>query len=196
MRVVWNQLQKPFERRTIIAALPREKELTEGGTAQIDSKIDEMITGAQRHVWIKAPAEMIVPRLPMLTETANRGVQIILIVFGEDESALRADPRFTVFLHEGRGAHRGASDVVFTMTVDSESFIIASYTADASASFANNPSLVYVVETMITHEVYLAEMYSKIGPTLDSLFGEHLSALREKYRPADMGLRLAKKQTE
>ncbi|RCJ09027.1 hypothetical protein DDK22_07865 [Cupriavidus necator] len=155
-----------------------------------------MITGAQRHVWIKAPAEMIVPRLPMLTETANRGVQIILIVFGEDESALRADPRFTVFLHEGRGAHRGASDVVFTMTVDSESFIIASYTADASASFANNPSLVYVVETMITHEVYLAEMYSKIGPTLDSLFGEHLSALREKYRPADMGLRLAKKQTE
>lgn len=164
------------------------------GTAKIDSKIDEMIASAQRHIWIKAPVEMIAPRLEMLKEAADRGAQIIMIAFGDDEKPLRDDPRFTVFLHEGRGAHRGASDVVFTMTVDSESFIIASYTADASASFASNPSLVYVVETMITHEVYLAEMYSKIGPTLDSMFGEHLSALRQKYRPADMGLRLAKKK--
>ncbi|WP_155301316.1 hypothetical protein [Cupriavidus necator] len=52
------------------------------------------------------------------------------------------------------------------------------------------------MKTKITHEVYLAEMYSKVGPTLDSLSGELLSALREKYRPADMKLRQAKKQTE
>lgn len=162
------------------------------GQDAVTSQIEEMMGAAQRHIWIKAPTEMIQGHLPRLIEAAERGVSIILIVFGDDETPLRVHPAFTVFLHEGRGTHRGASGVVFTMTVDSESFIIASFTDQVNASFASNPSLVYVVETMILHEIYIAEMYQKIGPALDSMFGEHLGHLRAKYRPSDMGQALSR----
>ncbi len=158
------------------------------GEQAVHEKINELIQAANRNIWIKGPSDLIKNHLPHLKAAAIRGVNVILIIFGEDDDSLRVHPNIKVFLHEGRGANRGASHVVLTLTSDGSSFIIASFTDPVTASYARNASIVYVVETMILHEIYLAEMYSKIGPALDSMFGEHLGLLRNKYRPKTMGL--------
>jgi hypothetical protein len=51
------------------------------------------------------------------------------------------------------------------------------------ASFARDYSIVYVIETLLLHEVYLAEIHSAFGDQLESKFGRQLGRLRRKYRP-------------
>lgn len=157
------------------------------GEHQVRMKIDAVISEAKRHVWIKAPVRLLDAHLPSLEAAARRGVQVILVVFGKDHQRLAVHRDMQVFLHEGTGKNRGASDVMFTMSCDSSSIMIASFSADASASFSQNRSIIYTVETLILHEIYLAEMYAKIGSLLDDTFGKHLGKLRGKYRPRDMG---------
>lgn len=157
------------------------------GEKEVRAKIEATIGLAHRHIWIKAPVRLIEPHLPTLVDAAERGVEVILVVFGEAREKLAVHKRIKVFLHEGTGKNRGASDVMFTMSCDSSSVMIATFAAEASASFSQNRSIVYTVETLILHEVYLAEIYARIGPLLDDTFGKHLGQLRGKYRPTDMG---------
>lgn len=158
------------------------------GAEEVRAKIEALIAEAQESVWIKAPDRLIKPYLPVLCAAAERGVQVILIVFGDDPAPLRVHPKMAVFLHEGDGIKRGAADVLFTLSTDFAGVMIATHhpSRGVSASYARNRSIVYVVQTMFTHEFYLAEIYAKIGPVLDANFGKELAALRRKYRPAQM----------
>lgn len=157
------------------------------GEKDVRAKADATIRGATQHVWIKGPIHLIAPHLEALTAAARRGIDVILIVFGDDVQTLGAHKRIKVFPHEGTGVNRGASDVMFTMSCDSASVMIASFSAGVSGSFSQNRSIVYTVETLILHEVYLAEMYGSMGAELDKTFGKHLGKLRARYRPRDMG---------
>jgi sugar-specific transcriptional regulator TrmB len=157
------------------------------GEKQVRAKIDAIISEAKRHIWIKAPVRLLDAHLPALKAAARRGIQVILIVFGKQHQGLAVHKGIQVFLHEGTGTNRGASDVMFTMSCDSSSIMIAAFSVEASASFSQNRSIVYTVETLILHEFYLAEMYARIGSLLDETFGKHLGKLRAKYRPRDMG---------
>lgn len=157
------------------------------GQKQVAAKLVDLIETSALRIWLKGPLDILLEYKGELIAAADRGVKVTLIVFGDDISPLEGHKNFTVFLHEGRGTNRGASNVVLTVTADSQSFMIASFTNDLHASYGRNPSIVYVVETMILHEIYLAEMYAKIGPTLDDLFDAHFGKLRSKYRPPDMG---------
>ncbi|KQX31964.1 TrmB family transcriptional regulator [Variovorax sp. Root434] len=157
------------------------------GKKPVSAKLHEMIESSTDRIWLKGPLDILMGYRDALIAAAQRNVKVTLIVFGDDIAPLGRHKNLTVFLHEGRGANRGASKVVLTVTADGSSFMIASFTDDLHASYGRNPSIVYVVETMILHEIYLAEMYASIGPTLDDLFDEHFGKLRSKYRPSDMG---------
>lgn len=161
------------------------------GAAEVQGKIEALIGEATQSVWIKAPDHLIAPYLPALAAAAERGVQVILIVFGADPAPLQAHPKMTVFLHEGDGIKRGAADVLFTITTDFAGVMIATHhpSRGVSGSYARNRSIVYVVQTMFTHEFYLAEIYAKVGPVLDATFGKELASLRQQYRPAQMNER-------
>ena len=109
---------------------------------------------------------------------------VFLILFGKSVSGLKPHKRIQLIPHEGDGEPHGSpSDQMLTVTVDSKGMLIASFAGKAKASFTRDYSIVYVIETLLLHEVYLAEIHAAFGRQLDSRFGRQLSRLRRKYRP-------------
>lgn len=158
------------------------------GEAEVNAKLGAMIEGACKHLWLKGPVALMAPYAGLLAAAARRGVVIRLIVFGAAVPGLKAHPRIQVVLHEGDGKPHGPpSDRMLTATADSSSMLIASYAEQAQASYARDYSIVYVIETLLLHEIYLAEIYAALGQTLDAKFGAQLGKLRRKYRPAARG---------
>lgn len=160
------------------------------GADVVHAKLTELIAQARAHILIKAPEERIAPLGPTLKAAAGRGVSVKIVAFGADLASLRTHPRVTIFPHEGDGQrHATAADVLFTMTVDSESAIIVSHaSADTVGSFARNASIVYVLETLLLHEIYFAEIFAAFGPQLEKRYGKRLMKLRSKHRPRNREL--------
>jgi sugar-specific transcriptional regulator TrmB len=154
------------------------------GEAEVHAKLMAMIESAREHVWLKAPVELIEPYAALLSAAARRGVVIRLIVFGDRIAGLKAHPRIQVVPHEGDGKPHGPpSNRMLTATADSSDMLIASYAGNARASYARDYSIVYVIETLLLHEIYLAEIHAAMGKQLDAKFGTQLGKLRRKYRP-------------
>jgi sugar-specific transcriptional regulator TrmB len=159
------------------------------GESEVHAKVASLISGAQSRVWIKAPARLVQPFMSLVTQVAARGVEVILILFDADIDAFRRHAGVTAFLHEGDGSSHGtAADVMLTMAVDSRDVVIASHSGEPLASHARNPSLVYVIQTLLLHEIYLCEIFDAVGPELIARFGDRLLKLRRKYRPRGMEL--------
>ncbi len=154
------------------------------GDHEVQAKLTDMIGHAREHIWLKGPVALIEPHAGTLTAAARRGVMVFLIVFGKSVSGLKPHKRIQLIPHEGDGEPHGPpSDRMLTLAVDSKSMLIASFAGTAKASFARDYSIVYVIETLLLHEVYLAEIHAVFGGQLDSRFGRQLSRLRRKYRP-------------
>ncbi len=154
------------------------------GDEDVRRKLTEMIECARDHIWMKAPVGLIEPHAEVLTRAARRGVMVRLIVFGKAVSGLKPHKRLQLIPHEGDGEPHGPpSDRMLTATVDSQGMLIASFSGTAKASFARDYSIVYVIETLLLHEVYLAEIHAAFGSELESRFGHQLGRLRRKYRP-------------
>jgi HTH-type transcriptional regulator, sugar sensing transcriptional regulator len=156
------------------------------GRRQVVAKISDLLAQARNEVWIKAAPQLLEPVLAQVREVADRGVKVKLILFGSPPEPLRSHPHVTVFAHEGEGTPRAVSDLLFTMTVDLDGVLIASFTGDATGSYTRNPSIIYVMQVYLLHEMYLADIYAVLGDDLDRHFGKDLSKLRAKYRPHNM----------
>ena len=155
------------------------------GADEVLVKLLELIEGAREHIWIKAPAALIEPYREALVKAARRRVMVRLIVFGDDFATLRAHPRIKVFPHEGDGQPHGtAADFLLTATFDSDGMMIVTHTANVVGSYARDQSIIYVIQTLLLHEIYFAEIYAAFGPQLEARFGKRLAFLRRKYRPA------------
>lgn len=154
------------------------------GEEDVRRKLADMIEHARDHIWMKGPVGLIEPHAAVLAAAARRGVMVRLIVFGKAVAGLKPHKRLQLIPHEGDGEPHGPpSDRMLTATVDSEGMLIASFSGAAKASFARDYSIVYVIETLLLHEVYLAEIHAAFGNQLESRFGRQLRRLRRKYRP-------------
>lgn len=154
------------------------------GEDEVRRKLTDMIEHARDHIWMKGPVGLIEPHAVALTDAARRGVMVRLIVFGKTIAGLKPHKRLQLIPHEGDGEPHGPpSDRMLTATVDSQGMLIASFSGAAKASFARDYSIVYVIETLLLHEVYLAEIHAAFGSQLESRFGRQLGRLRRKYRP-------------
>lgn len=159
------------------------------GETEVRSKLTEMIDGASEHVWLKGTVALIAPHVRALAAAARRGVTVRLIVFGKSVPGLKPHRCIQIVPHEGDGEPHGPpSDAMLTATADSSSMLIASFMKATSASFARDYPVIYVIETLLLHEIYLAEIHAAFGPQIDSRFGKQLGKLRRKYRPRGRGL--------
>jgi sugar-specific transcriptional regulator TrmB len=154
------------------------------GAHEVHDKVIELIASAREQVWIKASAARIEPYCDALGEAARRGVKIRLVAFGKDLALLRGHPDIQVFPHEGDGKSHGVvPDALLTATFDNEGMMIVSHTGKVVGSYARDPSIIYVIQTLLLHEIYFAEIYAALGPQLEARFGKRLEKLRRKYRP-------------
>lgn len=159
-----------------------------GANPAVTKAISEMIAEARSTIHIKTVDNLASPFLEDLCRRAHQGVEITIVGSGDDWGVLRDCPNTQIIPHEGTGSVPSAPhQVLLTMTVDSARMLIASFNEPARAYIAMDGTVVYVVQTMILHEVYLAEIYRSLGPEMLERAGVSFQALRQRFRPVTLG---------
>jgi sugar-specific transcriptional regulator TrmB len=156
----------------------REFVLNIEGEEQVAAKISEMIRAAKLHVWIKAHEDVVDAHRADLRDAANRGVSIMIILFGKDGRRFRFSDRVRVYLHEANGVRIGNADNLFTIATDFTTALTAQMHGVVHAAHTRNPAIVTMAETLIRHDMYLAEIFAKFGDRITQAFGPHMRQLR------------------
>ncbi len=157
------------------------------GKVEILRKISEMIKAAKEHVWLKGTAASLQPLLPEIKKAAWRGISVVIVVFSDSVEPFQCGGNCQVFLHEANGVILGGADNFLTVTTDSNKALIAKVKGELEAAYSENYPFVYMVDVMIKHEIYLAEIMNRFGDEIEKEFGAGLIALREIYNPTPPG---------
>lgn len=158
---------------------------TIAGERNVHAKIAEMIGRARDHVWIKADEESLDTQRDALAAAGRRGVEVLIILFGGSPERYRFGRKGTVYLHEANGMRIGFSDNLFTLAIDFVEALTASVRGDVYGAYTRNEAVVRMAETLIRHDVYLAEIFEHFGPEIDARFGPHLLSLRRRHFSPD-----------
>lgn len=155
------------------------------GDKNIHAKIGEMMDRARQHIWIKAPHQLLESHIPALNRAAKRGVRTVLVLFGEKDclSRFAFGRNSRAYLHEGTGVMIGPAHQLITVTIDFEEALTANTGASGHGAFTRSAPVVHMAESLLRHEVYLAEIFLKFGPQIEGTFGPALVKLREEYLP-------------
>lgn len=151
------------------------------GANKVNAKIAEMIETASLHVWIKAHESIIEAHVAALRSAAKRGVKVMIILFGQDEERFRFNNNVRVYLHEGNGVRVGNADNLFTITTDFTTALTAKMHGEVYAAYTRSEPIVTMAESLIRHDLYLAEIFQRFGPQIDEAFGPFLLSLRRAY---------------
>ena len=150
------------------------------------AKIGELIDQAQRHVWIKAHHASLAPHAQRLEAAARRGVAVLLVLFGDqaDIQGWRAIPSAVVYTHEADGTVVGLSRHLVTLTADFDVALLANL-HDRTGAYTRSSAVVNLADTMLRHEIYLAEIFGAFGQEIEGRFGPALLSLRQAYLPSE-----------
>ena len=157
------------------------------GESDIGRKITEILQTASQHVWLKGTSADITPLLPEIQKACERGISVVIVIFADSIEPFQCDPNCEVFLHEANGVILGGAANFLTVTADSDKALIAKIKGDLEAAYSENYSFVYMVDLMIKHEIYVAEILNRFGDDVEKEFGPGLINLRKKYSRPDIG---------
>lgn len=163
------------------------------GDEAIREKIESMIENSRSHVWIKAHSRMLAPHRESLLRAAVRRVQVVLILFGDPESLAEftlAAPSH-VYMHEGNGLEVGLANTLITVTRDFEEALTVNVAKGGFGAYTRSVPVVNMAESLIRHEIYLAEIFGRFGRQIEAAFGPALMSLRQNYLPAPQARALA-----
>lgn len=151
------------------------------GAEKVNAKIAEMIETASLHVWIKAHESVIDAHVAALRDAAKRGVKVMIILFGQNEKRFCFNSNVRVYLHEGNGVRVGNADNLFTITTDFTTALTAKMHGEVYAAYTKSEPIVTMAESLIRHDLYMAEIFQRFGPQIDEAFGPFLLSLRRAY---------------
>lgn len=157
------------------------------GESDIIRKIKNILQTASQHVWLKGTSTYITPLLPEIRKACERGISVVIVVFADSIEPFQCNPNCEVFLHEANGVILGGAANFLTVTADSDKALIAKIKGDLEAAYSENHSFVYMVDLMIKHEIYVAEILNRFGDDIEKEFGPGLINLRQKYSRPDIG---------
>lgn len=168
---------------------------TLSGDAQIHAKMSAIIEEARKHIWIKGGHHLLKDHLAELQAAAERGVNVLVVLFGDADELRLYDfgPNAKAYLHEGSGGKVGLSEWLVTMTRDFEEALTATTGTAGHGVFTRSRPVVILAESLIRHEIYLAEIFAQLAAELESRFGPALYGLRRKYLPDDQVRDLAQR---
>ena len=148
------------------------------GEATIHDKIDGLIENARDVLMIKAPDEILERHVRTLTAAGERGLEMLIVVFGPDAERFTFGSRCRTFIHEGNGVRMGSTDNLFTIAADHAEMVTARISGEAQAVHTRNKPIVNLAESLIRHDYYMAEIFLNFGAEIEALFGPHLRDLR------------------
>lgn len=155
------------------------------GDGAIREKVERMIEAAASHVWIKTHHRLLRPHRAALARAAERGVQVVLILFGDPSvaSAYPFKPPSRVLMHEGNGIEVGLGSTLITIATDFTEALTANIAEGGFGAYTRSPPVVNLAESLIRHEIYVAEIFSHFGRQIEAAFGPALISLRRDYLP-------------
>ena len=147
------------------------------GELAMHEKIKALIDDCTTTLWAKASSNVLERHAEALQAAAERGVEMLIVIYGEDPDAFRFTDRCHIYLHESNGVRMGTADNLFTMTIDHRQALTA--TTDGPVAFyTHNLAMVTMADTLIRHDYYMAEILDRFGGEIFGAFGPHLKDLR------------------
>ena len=147
------------------------------GEAAMHEKIDALIEGCNTTLWAKASSEVLERHSEALKAAAERDVEMLIVIYGEDADAFRFTEKCRIYLHESNGTRMGTADNLFTMTIDHKQALTA--TTDGPVAFyTHNQAMVTMADSLIRHDYYMAEILDRFGTEVFDAFGPYLKDLR------------------
>lgn len=161
---------------------------TIAGEPRLRDKIVDIIAGARQQIWIKAAHHLLEPYVTALKDASRRGAAILVILFGsaEDAKRLGLGSKVQCYLHEGSGDMLAVGKKQFVIAADWKETLIADFGPAPQGAYTRSEAVVFMAETMIRHEVYLAEIINEFGPAVEKRFGKDLVSLRQHYLPPEL----------
>lgn len=151
---------------------------TVSGEERVKHQIGEMMRRARKHIWIKAAENLLLDHEEELRAAHKRGVEIVIIFFGTNPKRFSFGNRSKVYLHEADGVRMGDADNLFTLTTDFAEALTARLHSNYIGAYTRSEPVVTMAETIIRHDIYIAEIYSRFRNEIEAEFGKHLSLLR------------------
>jgi sugar-specific transcriptional regulator TrmB len=146
------------------------------GVPNVEGRVGAMIDGSAQQLVLKSPGPLSPALTASLEAAVKRGVRVMMIYYGAEPKL----PKGQVHLwpHEGNAAEMGSD--FFTITVDSKAGL-AFNTVSYLAAYSENPTFVYLVDVLLRHEIYLAEIMTKLSDEVEENFGPALHKLRSRF---------------
>jgi len=148
------------------------------GEEAAHDKIDALINGSQHALLIKAASDILRRHKDALGRAAERGVEMLIVLFGTDAEEFRFSDKCRVYLHEANGVRMGTTDNLFTIAADHEEMVTAAVVGEVIAAHTRNKPVVNLAESLVRHDFYMAEIFERFGDQIDAAFGQHLRDLR------------------
>ena len=153
------------------------------GTAAINARIAQMIEESTTHLWLKGSEVHLERHREQLNAAAERGVDVLIILFGTRVADFSFGGRITVMLHEGNGIPVAMAPYLVSITRDFEEALVAEFGKEPYGSYTRNRPLVNIFDSLIRHEIYFCEIFATLGDEIQRQFGPALFELRKKYLP-------------
>jgi sugar-specific transcriptional regulator TrmB len=151
---------------------------TLSGEDQVHAKIDSLIDGTEHSLMIKAASDILFRHKPALQRAGERGVKMLIVLFGPDPEEFRFGADCKVYIHEGNGVRMGKTDNLFTIATDHNEMVTATIQKQVFAVHTRNGPIVTMAESLIRHDFYMAEIFARFGDQIDDAFGPYLRDLR------------------
>ncbi len=148
------------------------------GESAVQDRIDALIAASTESIWIKASDDVLRRHTPALRAAAARGVEALIVLFGTDAEEFRFTPKWRVYIHEANGTRMGTADNLFTLAIDHAEMLTAAMDGDVVAAHTRNRLVVTLAQSLVRHDYYMAEIFTRFGNDISAAFGEHLRDLR------------------
>lgn len=151
------------------------------GRSAILERANELIHRARSRILAEIWAQDLPAFEEALTEAAARGVQVVIVGYGQIDL-----PAATVHEHPATDAvTAGLGGRWLVVSIDDKEIVAGNLSAGAHsrAAWTSHPGLVVPVTELVRHDLYKLEMLNAHGDTLETTFGPGLQVLRERYAP-------------
>ena len=145
---------------------------------EILNKAKKMIKNAEEKISLEIWDEQFKLLKNELKEAEKKDIEIIIIYYGD-----KLEDIGEMYFHEMEGMHDSADQVGqwLTLNVDGkESLFVTFKEIEAQAVWTQNKSFMLLAETMIAHDIYIAELYNEFRDEINKKFGRNLKELRNR----------------
>lgn len=175
---LFQEAEKALERYTL-SSENRESIWNISGREAIFRRIRETMKRAKRRIMLELWEEDGKELEASLREEAKRGIEVIIMVYGNLDFDFAKVKRHDLSDEVSFGD--GGRWMLFSM--DDEEIVagIVSLEAESRAAWTTHPALVIPITEFIIHDWYIMTVMQEFRPIIEKRFGHHLETLRKEF---------------